>query len=198
MHRASLGLAMLAVVAPAGCKHKSQLVVGVITNLKVHNELSDVEMDLSRNGVVFQSLSWPISDQKALDFVLPGSFTLYSESGGAPVIDVVVNGLAGDKIAVVRHATVQLQSEQDLFFRMSLVQKCATGQAISTCPDGMSCIEGICKVDTVDAHTLKAYTAERASTIECDSGTAFFDTSTCSSGACAPLTPTKQREHGKD
>jgi hypothetical protein len=186
-------LALASLVLACGCKKSSQLVVGVITNLKVKGELSNVQMTVAREGVVFQNYSWDISDQAALNFVLPGSINLFSEDGGSPRTEIEIKGYRGPTGAlqerVTRRAVIQLQPEQDLFYRMSLVLSCTVGSpsATESCPVGFACVEGYCKEETVDAATLTAFSTGRDKVVECNSGSAFIDSATCSTGTCAEL-----------
>ena len=183
-------LALLA-FALCGCKATSQLVVGVITDLKVKAELSRIILEAARDGVTVQSRPWNISDRRDLEFVLPGSFNFFSEGGASPVVELKLEGYVSANDAtpsVTRVSTVKLLPEQQLFYRMALVNACGAEKQAAKCGEGFSCIEGLCRATTVDSHTLKPYAAARATAIECDSGTAFIDTATCASaGGCQPL-----------
>lgn len=177
------------VVGSTGCGKTSQLVIGIITNLRVRGDLTDVRMDVFRNGVVAGQQAWSISDQRSLDFVLPGSFNLYSSEGGTPVIDVEVGGYVGATALpkITRKVTMQLQSEQTLFYRMALVQACVQGQPNAGCAEGYACIEGVCRTQAENANHLLPYEASRVTTVECDSGSRFIDTGSCGSGTCLQL-----------
>jgi hypothetical protein len=182
-----------------GCKSSSQLFVGVITDLPVKDRLTDATMEISRGeDVVFLNFAWDISGQPSLDFRLPGSINLYSTDGGSPVIGITLKGFKGGiSPTVTRKAKLQLGSEENLFYRMALADACTVGKS-PDCGDGMTCIEGVCGPETVDDKTLLPYQPERVGIdtpkqkgmLECDSGTAYIATGTCSTGCqVIPVNP---------
>jgi hypothetical protein len=176
-----------------GCQGRSQLVVGVLTNLAVKGELSNAQMTVARQGVVFQNYTWPISDQPAADYVLPGSITLFSDDGGTPTLEIELKGYRGPTSAleerVTRRAVVKLRAGEQVFYRMSLVAACTVGSPSATerCPVGQACVEGRCVAEAVDPATLAPYREARERVVECDSGSGFIDTGSCASGPCARL-----------
>jgi len=188
------GLALLlacstTLVLPA-CEGPSQLVVGVVTNLRARDQVARVALEAYRNDVLVDQKSWRVSDQTGTTFVLPGSFNYYSEQGGTPVIRLVLTGFDDESSiipVVTRETEVRLSAAEDLFYRMSLVLACREGEPNGNCPEGLSCVEGICKPISIDPRTLLPYEPDRVEQIECDSGSRYIDTGTCSSGTCALL-----------
>lgn len=179
----------MATFGAAACEGTSQLVVGLITNLKVTDDLTHVRMIALRNGVVAGEQSWKITGTRSLPYLLPGSFNWYAEKGSAPSLEVEVTGYKGNTPVpkVTRRAIVQLQSAQTLFYRMAVVQACVVGQPNAKCDDGYTCIEGVCRAETINARTLLPFGGSRTGTVECDSGSRFIDTDTCGSGTCLQL-----------
>jgi hypothetical protein len=173
-----------------GCKATSQVVVGVITNLAVSSDLTDVRMEAFRSGVSVGQKSWTISDTHSRDYVLPGSFDWYGEEkGGTPLVDIVATAFVGAELnpRVTRAVTLQLQSEETLFYRMALVKECNKDLPNAKCDEGFTCVEGICRAQTINPKTLNPYTAGREGVVECDSGSRFIDTGSCSTGTCLQL-----------
>ncbi|MEO6953781.1 MAG: hypothetical protein ABI321_18410 [Polyangia bacterium] len=177
-----LALLLLATLVPA-CQSTSQLVIGILTDLRVPSKLSAARLDASRDGVTIVPELWPIADTTGLDFTLPGSFAYFSTRGGTPVVELSLVGLIGDTEIVTRRAQVQLVAGEQLFYRMTMVQSCLGVH----CAEGSTCIEGMCKPESVDAQTLPRYRKALVDTVQCDSGTGFIDTGTCSTGSCATI-----------
>ncbi len=175
-----------------GVRASSQIVIGVLTNLSVKGQLDEVSLIATRNGgVAVLSEDWDISDEESVNFVLPGSFTVYSPEGGTPVIEIIVTGLQSSQVKVTRTADVELLSQDQLFYRMALVDSCgANGPGTSTCPDGQSCVEGLCRSTQVNNRSLRPFAKDRVAEVECDSGIDYIDTGTCSSGSCQVIEPT--------
>ena len=177
-----LALLVLAALLPA-CHSTTQIVVGILTNLAVPSQLTAVRLEASRNGVQVEQRLWTLSGQKGVDFTLPGTYDLYSTRGGMPEVELELAGFVGETQVLTRHSQIQLVADEQPFYRMTLVQSCEG----VTCPAGSGCVEGVCRPDTVDPRVLPPYDSALALTVQCDSGSGFIDTSTCSTGTCAPL-----------
>jgi len=168
------------VVLLAGCAKSSQIVVGVITNLQVPSTLKTAQLEAYRDGVqVGSELFSPIATQPRQPYALPGSFDFYSPRGGTPVVQLVLTGYGADPGTPLlqRTAVVQYVAEDARFFRMALVQACIG----TLCPDG-TCVEGTCQQQSFDSARMPHYHSGMESTVECDSGSSFIDTTTCGSG----------------
>jgi hypothetical protein len=186
-----IGLGLGLGLGLGGCQNSSQIVIGVLTNMSVKGQLDEVSMIVTRNGgVAVLSEDWDISNEATLNFVLPGSFTVFSPEGGTPVVEIVVTGLQNSQEKVTRIADVELLSQDQVFFRMALVDICgATGPGATTCPDGQSCVEGLCRSTQVDNRSLRPFAKDRVAAVECDSGVGYIKTGTCSSGTCEVIAP---------
>jgi formylglycine-generating enzyme required for sulfatase activity len=172
-----LALTFCGLTTVAACSAPSQVVLGFATDLSAPTVIDRVEMHVfAIEGQELLSKEWILPGMRARDFKLPGSFTLFSEGGSEPAVRVVLEGhLGADPTPVVsRSASMQFSSEQTLFFRMTLVQRCMG----MTCPIGQSCIEGLCKTETVNAVSLRPYEPSRVEAVECNSGSQLIDTST--------------------
>ena len=77
----------------AGCSSRTEIVLGAATDLKARNQLDEVRLIVSRNGVpVLQPKPWTLSDVPAGVYELPGSFGLYSPDGSEVKLDVQLQG----------------------------------------------------------------------------------------------------------
>jgi formylglycine-generating enzyme required for sulfatase activity len=165
------------VCAAAGCSAPSQVVLGFATDLSAPNVIDRVHMQVfNATGAQLLENEWVLPGMRARDFKLPGSFTLFADGGAEPSVRVrLVGRLGDDPMPVVeRTAAMQFSSESTLFFRMTLVQRCAG----VVCQAGESCIEGKCRDEAVETVSLRAYHSGREEAVECDSGSRLIDTST--------------------
>jgi hypothetical protein len=105
--------------------------------------------------------------------VLPGSYGLNSSDGSEPQVQITLTGFKGGNKVVVRSARTSLVQGKTLFMRMGMVVGCMGN---FNCPDGSSCIEGACKDNTVDAHTLPEFKTELVDHITCATGDQFIST----------------------
>jgi hypothetical protein len=162
----------------AGCQPRSEIVVGLVTDLTVPSQLDIVTLEADQSdGVPVQQKEWPRDGALAL----PGSYGLYTDNGQAPSLTLTVAGYLGATQVVARSAVVPIVSGKTLFVRLGLAAGCA-GQS---CPLGQSCADGKGCVDqAIDPATLPAYAPALTSMIACDSGPKWLDTST---GAPLPV-----------
>jgi len=159
----------------AGCRARTEIVLGVLTDLRAPDLLDEVQLDAAVQGVPVLQVPWQIRGVPGQPYILPGSYGVYSESGETPQVEITVTGSKRGSPIVTRHALVSLVSEKTLFMRLALVAGC---QARSDCKATESCVEGVCKPAAVDSRRLPLYVTGMERTIQCNSGTAFIDTST--------------------
>jgi hypothetical protein len=181
MRRALAALALLA----AACQPRTEVVVGLLTDLPVPGSLASVDLETDRAGVPIDRRDWPASDGPLL---LPGSYGLYSSDGTAPAVTIILSGFLGTLTPIARRTVdLSLISGRTLFLRLALVRACVNH---APCPADQNCVEGACVSESLDARTLPDYSPALAATVECDSGTRFIDASTGDelpvAGACPP------------
>ncbi|HEX4406062.1 MAG TPA: kelch repeat-containing protein, partial [Polyangia bacterium] len=172
---------LVALVCAAGCsseKKRTELILGVATDLMAPTPLTDVEMHAYRlpEGVEVGNQIFMISGTLDEDYELPGTYDVYSPTGTADRIRVVLDGhAAGNKLLVERTAVLTMVPGQTLFVRLGVVSAC---EGMNDCPAGDTCIAGRCQSEDIDTTLLPAYTAGMEKTVACLGATTFVDTST--------------------
>lgn len=173
MLRLTFVLGLIATLG-AGCRDRTQIMIGVATDLRAPDLLDEVELEVLRSGVpALGPLAWTIPGGRAELFALPGSYGIYSTDGSEPRVDVLLRGRKNGQLIVERRSIVSLVSGKTLFMRMGLVAACMNNVQ---CPSGQTCIEGACRDALVDARTLPAYKPELVTHLTCSSGTGFVNT----------------------
>lgn len=175
-------LALVLVLASACEQPRTQMMIGVATDMKAPNVIDGAELVVTRtsDGFVEQQVSWQISGAPNQPFNLPGSYGVYSD-GAEVQLDIVLTGLKGANPVVSRRAVLNLIEDKTLFFRMGITAGCA---AAADCPSTQSCVEGVCRDVAVDARQLPDFAPELITELTCNSGVAYVDTAT---GAPLPL-----------
>jgi 6-phosphogluconolactonase (cycloisomerase 2 family) len=180
---------MAALLLLLGCTtNRTEVVIGVATDLDAPSQMGTVRMTVSREDVPLIEQVWDLPGIPAQPFELPGSFGLYTDDGSEPRITVEVVGLLGSDRLITRRSVFALVREQTLFLRMTLVEACVHR---SDCAPGQTCIEGHCTPEAIDAHLFPTYVQGMELTVSCSSGTVYRDTGTkqpleMSGPGCAP------------
>lgn len=182
-----------AVLVLVGCQPRTELVLGVATDLTAPGMLDEVRLDMSRagTGVPQETVSWPIGPNQS--FNLPGSFGIYTDGETLPV-EIVLTGLKGGSPIVTRTARMTLVEGQTVFYRMGLTGMCVNK---SMCPTNTDCIEGTCQPIEIPQERLPAFDDELVTHVTCQSAATYLDTATgtpmqmlqgrgaCPAGQCA-------------
>jgi hypothetical protein len=195
---------LLAFFLVAGCASRTEIVVGVATDLRAKGEIDLVRFVALRNGTPIIQHEWPLADLPAGRYELPGSFGLYSPDGSQPRVDLDVLAFRGSDQVVKRKSIVSLVSGQTLFMRLGLVGDC---NAIDgpTCAADEACVEGVCRPNLVDGRRLPKFAKKLVDHVACNSGSQFIVSSTgtpmpttgndcdakqfCQEGTCLNLLP---------
>jgi hypothetical protein len=165
------GCALLA----SGCtRARTELVVGLITNLSATDHIDQVTLTGAVDGRMPVDQKWTISGLPNMPAELPGSFGVYTSDGSQPSVTLTAVGWSNGQPVVTRKAIVTLVGEKTLFMRMGLVDKCEG----ATCGPDETCIEGACKPAYVDARTLPIYLKGMESGVVCPGGILYRNTST--------------------
>lgn len=173
--RRTLGKILLMALLVAGCtKPRTELVIGLMTDLSARDMVDQVTLTAQRSGVILFQQNWLISGVLSQPEELPGSFGIYSADGSEPLVTLTATGLMGTNTVVTRTAVTSLVHEQTLFMRMALVGECST----MPCAAGESCIEGVCVGQTIDSRRFPTYATDMEKTLQCDSGPKYRNTST--------------------
>ncbi len=200
MRRLALAVALVCALSCSSEKKRTELILGVATDLMAPTPLADVVMHVFRlpEGVEVGDQTFTISGTLDEDYELPGTYDVYSPTGTADRIRVVLDGHdATSKLLVERTAVLTMVPNQTLFVRLGVVSAC---EGMNDCPTGDTCIEGRCQSEDIDTSLLPTYTPGMEKTVACLGATTFVDTSTkqalplvsmadggapCGQGACA-------------
>ena len=185
-----MGVGLLVALAAGGCsKNRTEVMIGVATDLAAPDQLDAVKLEIYRDGVLaFDIPPWPVPGKTGGEYVLPASFGVYTDDGSEPRIEVQVHGIKNNANIINRRAVFALIAEQTLFFRMALVLRCMGND----CGQGQSCIEGECRPEEVDSHKFPVYTAGLENDVTCQGADTLRNTQTgaplmsLGSGACPP------------
>src|SRR3954447_14433444 len=157
----------LALALLGACQPRTEIMVGIVTELRAPDLIDQVSLTVLRDGVPLafeQKPDWHIADGKVGTFVLPGSYGLFSPDGSSRRVEVTVHGVKNGNTVIERKAVVSLVPEKTLFMRMGLVVSC---MGKLDCSDGQSCIEGECKDEAVDARMLPLFNTDLVDHVTC-------------------------------
>lgn len=175
-------LALLSLVVLAGCKEpRTELIIGIATDLRATQNLDSVVLQLSVEGVPFHEETWTITGSPGADFNLPGSFGIYKD-GEHERVQIKLTGLKNGAPIVTRDAVLGFIDGKTSFYRMGLTASCMT----NTCPSGQTCVEGVCKAPDLDTSMFPGFSENLVTQLTCSTpGTPMYlDTAT---GAAMPL-----------
>jgi hypothetical protein len=167
--------AALFLLLPAACNRpRTQIVVGVITNLSAPDVLDQVSMKVMREGVPLLSHDWDLPGRPAQAYELPGSYGIYSADGSEPRVEVSLVGLKQGREVLRRQSIFSLAKNQTLFTRMALVQSCET----VGCPDkdSQTCVEGKCVPMLIQSTRFPLYVQGMDDKVMCRGQTVFVHT----------------------
>jgi len=178
---------VLSLLVMGACTTKrTEVVIGVATNLDAPAQISSVLMTVSRDGVPLVVQTWDLPGVPAGQFELPGAFGVYADDGSEPRIEVELVGLLGTQELLHRRAVFALIKEQTLFLRLTLVDSC---QHRTDCAADHTCVEGKCTAAEIDSRTFPGYVTDMEKTLSCSGSIVYKDTGTKQpmqvTGSCA-------------
>jgi alpha-tubulin suppressor-like RCC1 family protein len=192
MRRFSI-LLSIPLIAALGCeKNRTEVIVGLATDLAVPKDLKQLVLEVysvpDSGYPIFGPIPVPVSNNNDVQYVLPATWGIYSQSGSADRFRVLLTAQNESGVTVVvRSAVMNLVPEQTLFLRLGLVSAC---QGMMDCCQGqadcaLTCVEGTCVPEEIDSSRLPAYHVGFENEVACSGGTTFRNTATG-----APLTTT--------
>ena len=177
--------ALLLALALASCGERTQLMFGVATDLRAPDAIDNVRLDVLRadTGQIEVQAQWDITGALNQPFNLPGSFGVYSD-GEEFKLSVQLTGLKGDQLVVQRNSIIGLIEGETLFYRLGLTAGCI---GRTDCPEGFSCVEGVCRDEVINSDQLPNFTDSLVTELTCSPGVNYLDTGT---GDPMPLSAT--------
>ena len=174
--------ALIAVLALTACAQRTELVVGIATNLSPA-QLSLVRVTVSdTTGARLAEEHFEVGNGVA-GLSLPGAFGLSPNSDTTQKFLVRVDGglargidAEGNPqldVAVSRRANLGFVAGKTLFYRMALAASCS-GALDGTCAASEWCVAGLCRALDVDPRTLPVYTSGAEYREECGEDGATF------------------------
>ena len=178
------GLACSLLLATACTEPRTELILGIATDLSATANLDSVQLLLSVQDVPFHEETWTITGSPSMPFNLPGSFGIYRD-GEHDRIQVRLIGLKNGSAVVTREAVLGFIDGKTSFYRMGLTSACMA----NTCPIGQTCVEGVCKSRDVDPTMFPSFDDKLVTELTCRTpGTPnYIDTAT---GLAMPLAAT--------
>jgi hypothetical protein len=163
------------VVACVACQPRTELILGVATDLHAQDDIDEVDLQIVRadTGAQVGSQQFMLSAQSGVKDNLPGSFGVFSDGEDTP-LDITLTAVKGGSNVVTRHAIMSLVGGETLFYRLGLTAACAT---VTDCGSDEDCVEGSCTEKFVNAHQFPGFDDTLVSTLTCTSGTVYVDTS---------------------
>jgi hypothetical protein len=177
--------ALLALALAAGCNSRTELMLGVATDLNAPDALDTVQLDVTRvdNGFPAVQVDWVISGDITEPFNLPGSYGVFSD-GEETQLEIVLTGFKNNEQIVQRRSLVGLIEGETLFYRIGLSAGCIGRE---DCPETHSCVEGVCRDVNVNAEQLPDFSNQLVEELSCTPGSVYINTGT---GDPMPLSAT--------
>jgi hypothetical protein len=168
----ALSVLALGAAAP-GCATKvvGQIVLVVQTDLSLPKDIDTIRIEVSTEGVPKFKNDYDRLGSKDGTIHLPGTLALDAPDKPSAAISILVSARTGGKDGTVRVlrevvTTVPLDRSAELDMPIHFLcdgsGKVKDGEAVSTCPEGQSCVAGACKDDNVDSSKLPNYAPTKA------------------------------------
>lgn len=163
-------------VAAACGESRTELIIGVATDLQATGQLDGVELVVKRadNGTVIAMENFPISGQAGMPNNLPGSYGIFSD-GEETKLDITLTGMKAGTKVVARRAVLNLVSGKTIFYRFGLASACMTK---TDCVGGQDCAEGQCVSTAINAKRFPDFNETIVETVTCNGVTTYRDTTT--------------------
>lgn len=184
--RARIGMAPLLAIAAAaaGCTttERTEIVLGLATDLQAPDPLATVDLEIRRlpDDLVVGSANLPISGRVGVDYEIPMAYFISAKKNGSDGSEnpfrVILSARDGRGARlIVRTAVMNLLPERRLFVRLGMVSACV---GRFDCATGDTCIEGRCVSEQIDSTRLPAYTEDLEKEVSCAGATAYVNTGT--------------------
>jgi hypothetical protein len=188
--RAPIGPALLiaALVGVAGCdtKKRTELVLGLATDLEAPDPLATVDLEILQlpDDHLIGSANLPISGRPGEKHEIPAAYRVHSENDSPARIRVILSARDGKgERLIVRTAVMDLVPERTLFVRLGMVAAC---RGRFDCATGDTCIDGRCLSEQIDSTRLPDYTAGLEKQVGCAAAATYVNT-----GSKQPLPVTR-------
>lgn len=175
---ATVGAAAISV--GCGQKNRTEIIVGLATDLTAPTPLSMVHLEVLRLPEIVKigEQDFPISGNSNNVYEIPGTYGVYSANGAADRVQINLTATdPGGLLLVKRTAVLNLVPGRTLFVRLGVISAC---QGMNDCPTGDTCISGRCAPDEIDSSRLPNYMPGIEKEISCTSpgDAVFIDTNT--------------------
>jgi hypothetical protein len=203
--RAIAGLACV-VGMLSGCKSSQDssggLVILVDTNMAVPKDIDHIDVLVTQDGKAILNEHVDLGSNN----LLPTTFELHADRSAGPSVKIQGVARSKGKARIIREAVAAIPSSGLFSLQLPLDWLCddtavepQPGVVRSTCPDGLTCIEGVCSPEEVGPDGLTPYdpndpksaaAANKQGGGSKGAGGACFDARACFAGAHAvPLDP---------
>ena len=175
-----LVLVLAALTAIAGCaeKKRTEVILGLATDLDAPTPLRSVHLQVVRLPEIVEvgKQDWTITGESNKPYELPGSFAVYSADGSPDRVRVVLDATDDVGMPLVRRtAVLTLVPEKTLFVRLGMVSACV---GVPDCAQGLTCVDGRCVSEEIDSSRLPDYKPGVEKEVACSGSTTFVNTST--------------------
>lgn len=161
--------ACLALAAGAiGCtpEAKGQLMLAVQTDMSLPKDIDAIRIEVLNEGVPKFRKDYERLGTFDGEIRLPGTLALVAPEKPDSAITITVSARVGGamgKVRVVRQVVTTVPTDRVASLHVPLRFVCdgsgedENGEAVSTCPDGQTCVAGMCEDRTIDSSTLPDY-----------------------------------------
>lgn len=165
------GLAALAGL-PGGCSSKpvGQLMLVIQTDMSLPKDIDTIRIEVSTAGVPKFKNDFTKLGTADGQIHLPGTLGLVAPEKADDAVRVIVSARTGGdqgKVRIVRDIVTTVPAERVATLAVPIHFLCLgqgddmDGNAISTCPEGETCVAGTCSGNEVDPQNLPTYAEER-------------------------------------
>ena len=167
----TLLVSLMALTGATGCTSDAgEIVVVLQTDLSLPKDINTIRLEVFNEGVPkFKNDYERLGEAEGAPFLLPGTITLLGSEEPADTVRVVASARSGGKdgkLRIVREVFTTIPQQRTATLQMPLQFLCddsgafdSSGEVISNCPEGQTCLAGRCEDSTVDSSLLPEYSA---------------------------------------
>jgi hypothetical protein len=144
-----------------------QIVIAVQTDVHLPKDIDTIRIEVLNEGVPKFKNDYERLGTPEGAILLPGTLTLVASDDPTDAVQVIVSAFSGGDVSILREAVTTIPPERTVTLQLPLQFLCDgqadiddSGNAVSTCPEGKTCIAGQCQDNAVDSNTLPDYRPE--------------------------------------